>query len=134
LLLPEQRNNNGTSSKQLIEVKGGNINLQNVSAMWSGAERNTLNDLNLSLKGDQLVMVVGQVGSGKSSLLHLLISEIKMLEGVFNVSGTISYASQEPWIFPGNVRQNILFGEEFDALRYDQVVTACALKVGFKKL
>ena len=47
--------------------------------------------------------------------------------GSVDITGTIVYAAQQPWIFGSTARQNILFGNEFDAERYKQVIDACAL-------
>lgn len=41
--------------------------------------------------------------------------------------GTISYASQEPWIFSGTIKENILFGKPFNNIWFDQVVECCSL-------
>jgi len=44
----------------------------------------------------------------------------------------IGYVSQEPWILDTSIRDNILFGKEFNAELYHQVVDACALITDFK--
>ena len=53
--------------------------------------------------------------------------------GNIKVKGTLSYASQEPWIFSGTLRMNVLFGEEFDAERYWNVLDVCALHQDIEK-
>ena len=49
------------------------------------------------------------------------------LSGSCQVKGKIAYASQEPWIFSGSIRQNILCGSEFVQERYIHVIRVCAL-------
>ena len=49
------------------------------------------------------------------------------MEGSVEVKGKVSYASQDPWVFSGTVRDNILFGSHFDKEWYNAVVEACAL-------
>ena len=44
-----------------------------------------------------------------------------------DISGTISYASQEPWIFSGTLKENILFGKPFDKIWFDKVIECCSL-------
>ena len=56
------------------------------------------------------------------------------LWNVLQVNGQIAYASQEPWLFAGSVRQNILFGRKMDQHRYEQVVKVCQLKRDFRLL
>ncbi len=43
------------------------------------------------------------------------------------VRGSISYVSQDPWIFAGTLRDNILFGESYDKIWYERVLEACSL-------
>ena len=57
-----------------------------------------------------------------------IMGELPASKGSVVVKGTIGYVSQQPWIFSGSVRQNILFGQRYDAERYDSVIRACALE------
>uniref|UniRef100_A0A3P8Q616 ATP-binding cassette, sub-family C (CFTR/MRP), member 10 n=1 Tax=Astatotilapia calliptera TaxID=8154 RepID=A0A3P8Q616_ASTCA len=77
-----------------------------------------------------LVVVVGKVGCGKSSLLAALTGELNRLTGVLYVADRevgFGLASQEPWIQHASVRDNILFGRDYDAAFYQAVIKACAL-------
>lgn len=72
--------------------------------------------------------------TGKSSFLQALLRELPLESGSISINGSVSYASQEPWVFAGTVRQNILFGEEYDKERYEAVVKTCALLKDFDQL
>jgi len=63
-----------------------------------------------------------------------LLSELPLETGSIDVNGSIGYVPQEPWLFHGTVRQNILFGKDYDASWYEEVVEACALTLDFNEL
>uniref|UniRef100_A0A8C2B3A7 Cystic fibrosis transmembrane conductance regulator n=1 Tax=Cyprinus carpio TaxID=7962 RepID=A0A8C2B3A7_CYPCA len=63
-----------------------------------------------------------------SSLLSTVLGELPAEKGVVKVKGELTYASQQPWVFPGTIRSNILFGKELQPQRYESVLRACALK------
>uniref|UniRef100_A0A182SQI6 ABC transporter domain-containing protein n=1 Tax=Anopheles maculatus TaxID=74869 RepID=A0A182SQI6_9DIPT len=101
-------------------------------ARWdSKATEFTLDGVDLHVQPGTLVAVIGPVGAGKSSLIHAILGELPLESGSIKVNGDISYASQEPWLFSGTVRQNILFGLPMDRERYKQVVKTCALERDF---
>ena len=63
----------------------------------------------------------------QSSLLSALLGEMPLIQGNVNIHGRIAYVSQQPWVFPGTVRSNILFGKKYEKDRYEEVIKACAL-------
>ena len=116
----------------------------------------TLKSINLHVKKGELLGIAGPVGSGKSSLLLALLSELlpcpsaageeKKGGGEENnsktkntglppvVRGSLAYCSQIPWIPPGTLRDAILFGAPYDAERYDRAVDAAALRPDLEAL
>ncbi|EPY75990.1 multidrug resistance-associated protein 4 isoform 2, partial [Camelus ferus] len=64
----------------------------------------------------------------KSSLLSAVLGELPPSQGLVSVHGRIAYVSQQPWVFSGTVRSNILFGKKYEKERYEKVIKACALK------
>lgn len=62
------------------------------------------------------------------------MGELPIIDGEVIVQGELSYAAQEPWLFTGTVRNNILFGESFDRKRYRDVTKCCALTTDFEQL
>ncbi|KAG3057417.1 ABC transporter C family member 2 [Phytophthora cactorum] len=94
----------------------------------------SLEGVNLEIDAGSLVMVVGMVGSGKSSLLNALLGEMILVDGSVNVCGGLSYVSQESWIRNATVKDNILFEEEFDADKYASVLEATQLALDLDAL
>uniref|UniRef100_A0A8C9WK74 Cystic fibrosis transmembrane conductance regulator n=1 Tax=Scleropages formosus TaxID=113540 RepID=A0A8C9WK74_SCLFO len=80
------------------------------------------------LRSEQLLAVIGPVGAGKSSLLSSILGELPQEKGVVKVKGNLTYVCQQPWVFPGTIRSNILFGKELNQQKYERVLKACALK------
>ena len=100
----------------------------------------------------KLVIVVGSVGSGKSSLLAALLGVMPAVpaaqqsngddgtaaarndtdaagcNGSVIVRGSIGYTQQDPFIQNATVRDNILMGSPLDDARYGDVLDACALR------
>lgn len=68
-----------------------------------------------------------RVTSLQSSLLSAILGELPHEVGTLKVKGRLIYASQQPWVFPGTIRSNILFGRDFHPKKYEKVLKACAL-------
>ncbi|KAG0414978.1 hypothetical protein HPB47_007859 [Ixodes persulcatus] len=82
-----------------------------------------LRGISLDVQSGALVGVTGFVGSGKSSLLAAILGDMHCLEG----TGKIGYVPQVACIYNMTVRDNIIFGQEFDPVRYGRVLRACEL-------
>lgn len=57
-----------------------------------------------------------------------ILGELPLSDGQITVRGKIGYASQQAWIYNGSLRQNIIFGGEYEESRYYEVIKACALQ------
>ncbi|XP_046619154.1 ATP-binding cassette subfamily C member 4-like isoform X1 [Neodiprion virginianus] len=128
---------------------GVGIEMKNVAANWIlGKLPPTLCEVSLTIRSKSLSVLVGPVGSGKSSLLHLILGELPVGAGNLSLYAgenkpenkitsrdiSISYTSQDPWLFSGSIRENILFGQPYDKNRYQEVTKVCALLKDFAQL
>ncbi|KAL7740941.1 hypothetical protein ACLKA6_014096 [Drosophila palustris] len=121
-------NENAVLSEAKVSING-------LMAKWDVSSPDyTLNGVNLRVQPGTLLGIVGRTGSGKSSLIQAILGELRAESGEIRVNGSFSYASQEPWLFTGTVRQNILFGQAMDKRRYALVVKNCALERDFELL
>ncbi|KAI9595929.1 hypothetical protein BDF19DRAFT_422368 [Syncephalis fuscata] len=104
---------------------------------------NVLKNISFDLLDEELLVVVGPVGGGKSSLCMAALQEIHAVSGnaaFFTTNtntagrGRIGYAQQQPFLLSGTVRDNITFGEPYDPDWFARVVEACALREDLEKL
>uniref|UniRef100_A0A3P8TKI0 Multidrug resistance-associated protein 4 n=1 Tax=Amphiprion percula TaxID=161767 RepID=A0A3P8TKI0_AMPPE len=127
LLLEEVKREN--SEVPLGEKRENSIVIENLTCYWDQTlDAPSLQNVSFTAKSHQLLAVIGPVGSGKSSLLSAILGELPHDTGTLKVEGSLSYASQQPWVFPGTIRSNILFGRELNLKKYERVLRACALK------
>uniref|UniRef100_A0A8C7UG21 Multidrug resistance-associated protein 4 n=1 Tax=Oncorhynchus mykiss TaxID=8022 RepID=A0A8C7UG21_ONCMY len=113
----------------VAEKKDCMVEIKDLICFWNKAlDSPTLQNLSFTLRSEQLLAVIGPVGAGKSSLLSTILGELTPDKGVVKFKGELTYASQQPWIFPGTIRSNILFGKALHPQKYERVLRACALK------
>jgi ABC-type multidrug transport system fused ATPase/permease subunit len=86
-----------------------------------------------ALKGE-IIAIVGQVGSGKSSIMSALLGDMKMTFGQMGIKGRIAYAGQRPFIQNCTLRDNIYFGCPSDKEKYERTLYECALLPDLKVL
>ncbi|XP_077987381.1 ATP-binding cassette sub-family C member 4-like [Glandiceps talaboti] len=111
------------------------VSARDVTGIWDAdLDSPTLKDITFEVKPGHLMAVIGPVGSGKSSLLMTLLGEMPVTNGKVKVKGKVAYASQQSWVFSASVRQNILFGMDYDKKKYDKVIELCGLKSDIQHL
>jgi ATP-binding cassette subfamily C (CFTR/MRP) protein 4 len=105
------------------------VSLSNVTAKWDPKlSKSSLTDVTVTATSGKLVAVVGVAGGGKSTLLQVMLKEIPISSGNLSVTGSLSYAPQEPWVFTGTLRENIVFGEKMDNRKFQEVIKVCCLE------
>lgn len=87
-----------------------------------------LHNVDLSIGRNELVAVIGGVGSGKSSLLAAIAGDMRKTAGSVTIGATRAFCPQYAWIQNTSVRNNIVFGKPYDRKWYDTVIDACALR------
>lgn len=73
---------------------------ENISAKWNASDTEPLfSNVSFEVSRGELLMIVGTIGSGKSSLLQIILGELPVRSGNIRVVGkSIAYVAQEPWI------------------------------------
>lgn len=123
-----------------------NIILKNVNFKYSKQRNKTLNNLNLEIKKNQFVGIYGKNGSGKSTVINLILGliDLKQEEGHFLIDNknlkkvdlvswqkNIGYVSQDIFLFDDTILENILFGIEHKNIslnKIDEVIHLANLK------
>ena len=105
-----------------LDVVRGDINFDSVDFSYPDRE-SVLSEISLNIKAGETVGLVGSTGSGKTTLVGLLLRFHDPLKGnvkldgndvtelkLQSLRGSISLVSQNTTLFPGSVRENILYG------------------------
>jgi ABC-type multidrug transport system fused ATPase/permease subunit len=83
-----------------------------------------LQDVNFKAGRNELIAVIGTVGSGKTSLLTALAGQLRKTNGEANFGASRAFCPQYAWIQNTSLQNNITFGKEFDEDWYRKVIDA----------
>ncbi|WIA42403.1 hypothetical protein OEZ86_008404 [Tetradesmus obliquus] len=130
--------NSSSSSSSSSDVPA--VQISNGSFAWDASSAPVLSDVSLVVPKGSLVIVVGPVGSGKSSLLSAVLGEMAAVgqqqqeveEGQqqqhpVTVAGSVAYTAQDPWIQNATLRNNVLMGHSFEQGAYERAIHASCL-------
>ena len=85
----------------------------------------------------KVTFVIGKIGSGKSSLLHSIVGEMRISKDVpasLRMCGSAAYIGQKPWLLNGTIKENIMLDRPFDSDRMARAVRYAALEDDLKTL
>ncbi|MFC4809607.1 ABC transporter ATP-binding protein [Paenibacillus sp. GCM10023250] len=116
----------------------GGIEFEQVSFRYPRSEACVLADISFKVRPGETVAILGATGSGKSSLMQLVLRLYEETAGVVRIDGrnareldpdylhrSIGYVSQEVLLFSGTIRDNIAWGLEEASM--EQVIEAAKL-------
>lgn len=108
------------------QIRQGGIEVKNLSFSYDG-ENNVLNDISFSLKPGETIAFVGQTGSGKSTIINVLMRFYEYSQGEITIDGQnlkdidmenirqdMGLVLQDSFLFYGNIRDNITLHADFD--------------------
>ena len=96
-----------------------------------------LNNINLTIRQGEFICIIGEVGSGKSSLIQAILNNMIILQNndtKIIVNGNISYVGQEAWIQNNTVQNNILFYQPYNVEKYKKILDLCELNQDLNSL
>ena len=133
--------NRGLNIKKLE----GNIELKNVN--FSYQNKKVLDNISMKIEKNTINAFVGETGSGKSTIIKLLIGLLKAKGGKVLIDGNdlndinldsyydyLTYISQDSVIFDGTLRENIVFDKRISDEKIEEVLKLVCLDKFYDKL
>lgn len=123
-LISEEKEASDESADDLCDALNGNVKISDVSFSYD-KKKSLIEDLDLNIKKGERVAIVGPTGSGKTTLINLLMRFYDVDGGSINIDGhdirllkrrdlrkNFGMVLQETWLRAGTIRENITLGRE----------------------
>ena len=120
-----------------LTISNGEVKFKNVKFGYM-PEKSLIKNLNLEVKPNEMVAIVGPTGGGKSTLINLIMRFYELNEGLISIDGIniteisrselrrkIGMVLQDTWLFEGTIAENIAYGK-MDATREEIIAAAKA--------
>lgn len=138
--------NNLTTGKKLKNFSPS-VTFKHVVYKYPDSKKVLINNLNLNIKAGEKLAIVGETGSGKSTIIKLIIGLLKDYQGEILISNEnlgninlndlydqITYISQESPIFDGTLRENIVFDKKVSDKEILKVLKLVSLEKFYQRL
>ncbi|MFW3405398.1 ABC transporter ATP-binding protein [Aliarcobacter butzleri] len=117
-----------------------NISINKGFFYYENKEKIVINNISLNIKKGDSIAFIGSSGSGKSTLVDIIMGLQILNSGSLNIDDVeinkkniqsyrskIGYIPQQVYLFDGTVKDNIIFGEEYDAEKLISVLKQAQL-------
>ncbi|KAL6817639.1 P-loop containing nucleoside triphosphate hydrolase protein [Trichoderma camerunense] len=135
-VLADIKRHSGKAPIESIRPFESKVLIKDGSFGWK-ADNPVLRDVNIRIPKGSLTVVVGPVGSGKSTLCKTLLGEIPFHEGRIILDAHIphvGFCDQAAFLSNGSIKDNIIGFSSLDEERYAEVIDATALAFDFATL
>ena len=118
-------------------ISKGKVDFKNVKFGYTD-EKTLIKNLNLEVKPNEMVAIVGPTGGGKTTLINLIMRFYELNGGAISIDGVnineiprnilrrqIGMVLQDTWLFEGTIAENIAYGK-MDATREEIMAAAKA--------
>ena len=118
-------------------ISKGKVEFKNVKFGYTD-EKTLIKNLNLEVKPNEMVAIVGPTGGGKTTLINLIMRFYELKAGSILIDGVnikeiprnilrrqIGMVLQDTWLFEGTIAENIAYGK-MDATREEIIAAAKA--------
>lgn len=108
---------------------------------YSYGEKRVLEDLNIQIETGKKYAIVGESGTGKTTILRILMGQLKDYEGEISIDGEniknfntdsirnqIAYIDQNVYMFNDTIQYNITLDRNFTAEEMEKTIEESALK------
>ncbi|XP_043545107.1 ATP-binding cassette sub-family C member 9-like isoform X1 [Chiloscyllium plagiosum] len=117
----------------LPSCSNGNVlEIHNGCFTWDrNSDKFVLQDISMKISRSKVTVIIGKVGSGKTSLISAILGEMTTVSGHVvwaSANQPLAYCAQTAWLRNASLQDNIVFEERFDEERFQTVVEACALQ------
>ncbi|WP_346915417.1 ABC transporter ATP-binding protein [Clostridium sp.] len=125
------------NASSTFPISNGRVTFKNVKFGYT-PERTLIKNLNLEVKPNEMVAIVGPTGGGKTTLINLIMRFYELNDGLISIDGVnitgisrsalrrqIGMVLQDTWLFEGTIAENIAYGKR-DATREEIVAAAKA--------
>lgn len=140
------KNNSVYERKFSRNLKFSEITLDNISFYYRDKKNNNenyiLKDFNIKINKGEKIGIIGETGTGKSTLIELIVGLIKPQKGFVKIDGTdlhsrtdtnilfnwrnsICFLPQSPFLFDGTIIDNITFGDNSNKINLERIKESC---------